>query len=445
MLHCHISIYVALHIYICTTKTLNITHQTLFERSHAQHLYFLLSKEAPVATTEILLCKSCKLYTVELHYAIAEVLEDTANDTVLAAVNLDAYLALVGVTCILDSVCMHLAVLKLYAVSYLLQVVSCNVLVEIYMVDLLLEELRMCKLRSQVAIVGEQEHTGGVAVETSYRVDALGAYVLNQIHYGLALLGIVACCHAVLRLVEQHVHFLLKIYRLIVEFDFVGALYLCSEFGNYFSVYRHNACLDELVSLTARANTGVGKELVETYRLVGIYVLLLVLDTLLHAILSIGIIIGRTLTIAALLIAATLLITAALLVSALLIAATLLIAALTLIATLTRLIATLLVAALLLVVAFLIVIAWTIALLRTLLIAAGTLLIATLALLIATLTGLIATLTRLVSALLVVAFLIVVAWTISLLWSLLIATLALLVSTLTLLIAALTWLIAAVR
>ena len=440
MLHCHISIYVALHIYICTTKTLNITHQTLFERSHAQHLHFLLSEEAPVATTEILLCKSCKLYAVELYYAIAEVLEDTANDTVLAAVDLDANLALVCIACILDSVCMYLAVLKLYAVSYLLQVVSCNVLVEVNMVDLLLEELRMCKLRSQIAVVGEQEHTGGVAVETSYRIDALGAYVLNQIHYGLALLRVVACSNAILRLVEQHVHFLLKIYRLIVEFDFVGALYLCSEFGNYFTVNRHNACLDELVSLTARANAGVGKELVETYRLVGIDVLLLILDTLLHAILSIGIIIGRTLTIAA-----TLLITAALLVSALLIAATLLIAALTLIATLALLIATLLVAALLLVVAFLIVVAWTIALLRTLLIATLALLIATLALLIAALTGLIATLTRLVSALLIVAFLIVVAWTIALLWSLLIATLALLVASLTLLVAALTWLIAAVR
>lgn len=432
MLHCHISIYVALHIYICTTKTLNITHQTLFERSHAQHLHFLLSEEAPVATTEILLCKSCKLYAVELHYAIAEVLEDTANDTVLAAVDLDANLALVCIACILDCVCMHLAVLKLYAVSYLLQVVSCNVLVEVNMVDLLLEELRMCKLRSQIAIVGEQEHTGGVAVETSYGIDALGAYVLNQIHNCLALLGIVACCHAVLRLVEQHVHFLLKIYRLIVEFDFVGALYLCSEFGNYFTVNRHNACLDELVSLTARANTGVGKELVETYRLVGIDVLLLILDTLLHAILSIGIIIGRTLTIAALLIAATLLITAALLVSALLIAATLLIAALTLIATLALLIATLLVAALLLVVAFLIVITRTIALLRTLLIAALALLIATLALLITALTLLVSAL------LLVVAVLVVIAWTIALLRTLLVASL-------TLLVASLTWLIAAVR
>ena len=38
---------------------------------------------------------------------------------------------------------MHLAVLKLYAVSYLLQVVSCNVLVEVNMVDLLLEERQL--------------------------------------------------------------------------------------------------------------------------------------------------------------------------------------------------------------------------------------------------------------------------------------------------------------
>ena len=64
---------------------------SLFKSTHAEHVNFLLCKEAPVTTTEVLLGQTCKLYTVELGYTITEALEDTANDTVLAAVNLDAY------------------------------------------------------------------------------------------------------------------------------------------------------------------------------------------------------------------------------------------------------------------------------------------------------------------------------------------------------------------
>ena len=45
-----------------------------------------------ITTTEVLLGQTCKLYTVQLGYTITKALEDTANDTVLAAVNLDAYL-----------------------------------------------------------------------------------------------------------------------------------------------------------------------------------------------------------------------------------------------------------------------------------------------------------------------------------------------------------------
>ena len=67
----------------------------LFKSSHAQHIHFLLSEEAPVAATEVLLCESCELHAVELNDAITEVFEYTAHDTVLAAVEFDAHLALV--------------------------------------------------------------------------------------------------------------------------------------------------------------------------------------------------------------------------------------------------------------------------------------------------------------------------------------------------------------
>jgi hypothetical protein len=56
----------------------------LFKRAHAQHINLLLSEEAPVTTTQVLLGKTSKLYTVELNNPVSEVLKNTANYTVLA-------------------------------------------------------------------------------------------------------------------------------------------------------------------------------------------------------------------------------------------------------------------------------------------------------------------------------------------------------------------------
>ena len=118
----------------------------LFKRSHAQHLHLFLGEETPVATTEVLLGEACKLHAVELHYALAEALEDTTHDAVLAAMTFDAHLALIGVAGIFDSVGFDFAVFQLYASGNLLHVVCSNVLVEIYVVYLLLQEFGMGEL-----------------------------------------------------------------------------------------------------------------------------------------------------------------------------------------------------------------------------------------------------------------------------------------------------------
>lgn len=62
----------------------------LFKSSHAQHVNFLLCEEAPVAAAEILLSQTSKEHTVELDNSVSEAFEDTADNTVLAAVYLDA-------------------------------------------------------------------------------------------------------------------------------------------------------------------------------------------------------------------------------------------------------------------------------------------------------------------------------------------------------------------
>ena len=278
--------------------------RTLFEGSHAQHIHFLLCEEAPVAAAEVLLGESCKLYAVEFHHTVAEVLEDTAHDAVLSAVNLDAYLTLVGVAGILDGVGMYFAVLKFDAVGNLLQVVCCHVLVEIDMVNLLLEELGVCELRGEVAVVGEEKHAGGVAVESAYGVDALRTYVLDEVHYGLALLWVIACGDAILRLVEQDINLLLKGYGLVVELYFVGAHYLCSEFCYSFAVHCHHSCLYEFIGFATAAYACVGEELVETDGFVRVEVLLFIFYALFQAVFCIGIVAGGMLTLIALLVAA---------------------------------------------------------------------------------------------------------------------------------------------
>ena len=98
---------------ILTSRTLPPILKTsviLFKHPAAQHVHFLLGEEAPVATAKILLGETGKLHAIELHHVVAQALEDTTHDTVLAAVNLDAHLAVVALVGVLDGIGMHLTV-----------------------------------------------------------------------------------------------------------------------------------------------------------------------------------------------------------------------------------------------------------------------------------------------------------------------------------------------
>ena len=323
---------------LCHSNKLNI----LLVSTHAQTVYLLLGEVAPVTAANVLLSQSGKLHAVELGNLISQRLEDAANDAVLARVNLDAYLLLIGIAGILDGVSLDVTVLQCDALGNLLHIVSRNGLVQVNVIDLLLQELGVCQLRSQVAIIGKQQHTGGVAVQTTNGIDTLGASILNKVHHRLTLLGIIAGGNIVLGFVQQHINLLLQCNGLVVETDVVGAHHLGTQLVDNLTIDSHHTSLDKLVGLATAANTGISQELVQTDGLIGIEILLLIFNTLLQRILGIGIIARRTLTIAALLrtlsIATTLLtVTAALLIATtLLIAALLTVAATLLIATLLR-------------------------------------------------------------------------------------------------------------
>ena len=163
-------------------------------------------------------------------------------------------------------------------------------------INLLLQELRMSQLRSQVTIVGQKKHTCCITVETTYRIDTLRTNVLYEVHHSLALLRIITGCNIILRLVEQYVYLLLQSYRSVVELHLIGTKDLCTQLGNNLTIDCYQTCLDELISLTARAYTSIGEELVQAQWLCWVDVLLLIFDTLLHAILSIWIVTRSVLT-----------------------------------------------------------------------------------------------------------------------------------------------------
>ncbi len=158
----------------------------------------------------------------------------------------------------------------------------------------------MGELTGQITIVGEQQHTRRIAVKTSHRIDALRTCILHEVHDGLALLRVVTGSDEALRLIEQHINFLLKRDGLVVELHLVGTMHLSAQLGHYGTIDRDYSGLDILICLTTTAHTGIGQILVQTNGLIGIDVILLILDALLLTVLCIGIVIGRMLTIAVL-------------------------------------------------------------------------------------------------------------------------------------------------
>ena len=271
------------------------TLDVLLKCAHAEHIDFLLGEVTPVAALEVLLGQTSEEDAVELRDLVAKVLEDAAYNAVAAAVDLNAHLLLIGLGSVFDSICMDLAIIELDAFGNLTEVGSCDILVGVDVIDLLLEELRVSELGSQFAIVGEQEYARGVAVETTDGVNALIAGTLDEVHDRLAVLGIVAGGDIILRLVEEHVDLFLDANGLVVELDLVRTLHLRAELGDDYAIDADDASLDKGIGLAARADTGIGEELVQTNGCFGVDVSLGVFDALLEAIFRIGVVAWRAL------------------------------------------------------------------------------------------------------------------------------------------------------
>ena len=132
---------------------------------------------------------------------------------------------------------MDFTVIQLDTGCNLIHISFCHILICMYVINLLFQELRMSQLRSQVTVIRQQQYTCSVAVQTTYRINTLITSTFHQIHYRAACLRIIRGSHSVFRLIQQDVDLTFDAYRLIVEFHFVTAFNLGSEFCNHCSVY----------------------------------------------------------------------------------------------------------------------------------------------------------------------------------------------------------------
>ena len=122
----------------------------------------------------------------------------------------------------------------------------------------------------KVAVIGQQKHSGGVAVKTTYGIYALGAGSLDDVHHRSTTVGIVAGGDAVFGLVEQDIAFAFECHYLVVVFDYVAMAYLGTQFGHYIAVDLDKSLLDVFIGFATRAYARIGHEFVQTNLFVGI-------------------------------------------------------------------------------------------------------------------------------------------------------------------------------
>ena len=240
---------------------------------------FLRCEETPFAATDVLLGQSGKGHAVEVDHLVPYFLEDTAYDAVLSGVDLQTDMTAVRFG-ELESVGRDALVVQYDAGTNDRLIHLFQLAVERNGVDLLLVELGMGQLGCQITVIGEQQHTGRVAVETTYRVDALGTGVTDDINDRMTFLRVISRGDGVLGFVEQNIYLALTANRLVMETDIIRRQHFDAEVIDGHPIDGDDTCLNEIICLTTRAYTCVSKELVQTYRL-GRILVLLTIDLLL--------------------------------------------------------------------------------------------------------------------------------------------------------------------
>jgi hypothetical protein len=148
------------------------------------------------------------------------------------------------------------SVFKHHAIPPLRDVIGRHVPLHLHEVSLGDMVTRVEHPRREVAVVGQQQGTTRLVVETTDRVDAQGQ-VLENLRNGGPPLRVVECGHDGAGLVHQDVDGALGDDALAVEFDAVKvSVGAGTELGDDFSVDAHASGLDQAFCCTPRRNPG---------------------------------------------------------------------------------------------------------------------------------------------------------------------------------------------
>ena len=220
-----------------------------------------------MAARQVLLGEAGKDHTVEFDHLIAQKLEHTAHDAVLAGVDGDAHV-LARIVHILHLIGNDDAVVELKAIAKGSHIDVGEVLVEFHVIGLLNLGRGMGEFLGQVAVVGEEQQTGGVAVEAAYGIDAFFAGVAHQLHHVGAVALVVGSGDVVFGLVEQHIDRFFALQHLVAVAHLIGGHHLVAHLGHHLAVDGDGTGGDEHVGIAARADAGIGNVFVKADRTV---------------------------------------------------------------------------------------------------------------------------------------------------------------------------------
>ena len=137
--------------------------------------------------------------------------------------------------------------------------------VEFHVVGFLDFGARVGEFLGEVAVVGEEQQTGGVAVEAADRIYAFLAGVAHEFHnVGTAPL-VIRGGDVILWFVEQYVNGLFALQHLVSVAHLIGGHHFVTHFGDNLAVDGDGAGGDEHIGFAARADASVGDVFVEAY------------------------------------------------------------------------------------------------------------------------------------------------------------------------------------
>ena len=245
----------------------------LIKIPHLEEGYLLWREETPFAATNVFLRQTGERHTIEVDDLIPYFLEDSAYDAVLTGVDLQtdmltvAFRKLQGIGD--DTLVVQYDTGANDRLIYLVQL-----LVKRDGIDLLLVKLRMGQFGCQVSVVGEQQHTRRVTVQTTYRIDTLGAGRTNDIDHRVTLLRVIGRGHRVLGFIKQDIDLAFPTNGLIMEAYVIRRKHLHAQTIRHLTIDRDHTGLDKIIGLTTGTYTGIGQVFIQTNRLRRIFVLL---------------------------------------------------------------------------------------------------------------------------------------------------------------------------